>query len=184
MTVGENIRRIRKERGLTIKQLGDMVGVSESYIRAYESGRRNPKESSLKRLAEALNVNEEVLIGSDFDGVRAMHRIFQLLRMYGGKVFEVQDEEDGGDRIAISFNSLPLMTSLLTRYEQYEEDVAAANEIRNVSERAKALLAAEESFDLWMDMYPETEPFPELLKIQKGIDNKMDFYGTNPKDPD
>ena len=58
MTVGENIRRIRKERGLTIKQLGDMVGVSESYIRAYEYGRRNPKESSLKRLAEALNVNE------------------------------------------------------------------------------------------------------------------------------
>ena len=45
MTIGENIRRIRKERGLTLKQLGDAVGVSEAYIRAYESGRRNPKQS-------------------------------------------------------------------------------------------------------------------------------------------
>lgn len=26
MTVGENIRRIRKERGLTQKQLGELVG--------------------------------------------------------------------------------------------------------------------------------------------------------------
>ena len=43
MTVGENIRRIRKDCGLTLKELGDMVGVSEAYIRAYESGRRNPK---------------------------------------------------------------------------------------------------------------------------------------------
>lgn len=47
MTVGENIRRIRQERHLTQKQLGEMVGASEAYIRAYESGRRNPKPSSL-----------------------------------------------------------------------------------------------------------------------------------------
>ena len=39
MTVGENIRRIRQERNLTQKQLGEMVGASEAYIRAYESGR-------------------------------------------------------------------------------------------------------------------------------------------------
>ena len=43
MTVGENIRRIRQERNLTQRQLGEMVGASEAYIRAYESGRRNPK---------------------------------------------------------------------------------------------------------------------------------------------
>lgn len=43
MTIGENIRRICQERGLTLKQLGDMVGVSEAYIRAYETGHRDPK---------------------------------------------------------------------------------------------------------------------------------------------
>lgn len=49
MTVGENIRRIRQERHLTQRQLGEMVGASEAYIRAYESGRRNPKPSSLEK---------------------------------------------------------------------------------------------------------------------------------------
>ena len=57
MTIGENIRRIRKERGLTLKQLGDEVGMSEAYIRAYETGRRNPKLKSLEALANALHVN-------------------------------------------------------------------------------------------------------------------------------
>jgi len=173
MTVGENIRRIRKERGLTLKQLGEMVGVSESYIRAYESGRRNPKQASLEALADALAVNPEVLTNSDFDGVKAMHRIFQVFRQYGGKVMEVTDD-DGSDRIAVSFNSLILMRSWFDRYEKYEEDVKAANEIKDVKQRAEALLAAEESFDLWMDMYPETDPFPENLEIQKKHDAAMD----------
>lgn len=61
MTIGENIRRLRKARGLTLKELDDMIGVSESYIRAYESGRRNPKPASLQTLADALGVNVEVL---------------------------------------------------------------------------------------------------------------------------
>ena len=49
MTVGENIRRIRQERNLTQRQLGEMVGASEAYIRAYESGRRNPSHHPLKK---------------------------------------------------------------------------------------------------------------------------------------
>lgn len=61
MTVGENIRRIRQERHLTQRQLGEIVGASEAYIRAYESGRRNPKPASLEKIAEALAVNPEVL---------------------------------------------------------------------------------------------------------------------------
>ena len=76
MTIGENIRRIRKERGLTLKQLGDEVGVSEAYIRAYETGRRNPKLKSLEALAKALHVNVEALTGANFDGVKAMHMHF------------------------------------------------------------------------------------------------------------
>lgn len=35
MTVDENIRRIRQERHLTQRQLGEMVGASEAYILRY-----------------------------------------------------------------------------------------------------------------------------------------------------
>lgn len=63
MTIGENIRRIRRERGLTLKQLGEAVGVSEAYIRAYEKGRRYPKYKSLVKIAKALDVSVDVFSG-------------------------------------------------------------------------------------------------------------------------
>ena len=121
MTIGENIRRIRQERHLTQKQLGEMVGASEAYIRAYESGRRNPKPSSLEKIAEALAVNPEVLANSDFDGVKAMHRLFQVFRQYNGELFEYKDK-DGNDMVGIGFGTLALMQSWLERYEKYMND--------------------------------------------------------------
>lgn len=180
MTVGENIRRIRLERGLTLKQLGDMVGVSESYIRAYESGRRNPKLSSLEALAQALAVNVEVLTNSDFDGVKAMHRLFQVFRQYSGELFEYQDK-DGNDMVGISFGTLTLMRSWLDRYEEYMEEVEKCNEIKDVKKRGEALLQAEAAFNLWMDIYPESEPWQDRLDMQKSHDEIMDKLGLNPK---
>ena len=181
MTVGENIRRIRQERGLTLKQLGEMVGVSEAYIRAYESGRRNPKLKSLEALAQALAVNVEVLTNSDFDGIKAMHRLFQVFRQYNGHLFEYQDQ-DGNDIVAVSFGALALMRSWCERYRKYMEEVEKCNSIKDVKKRAEALLKAEADFNLWMDIYPESEPFDMNLQIQKTHDEFMDKIGLNPKE--
>lgn len=180
MTVGENIRRIRQERNLTQKQLGELVGASEAYIRAYESGRRNPKPKSLESLAKALSVNVEVLNNSDFDGIKAMHRLFQVFRQYDGHLFECQDK-DGNDMVAVSFGTLALMRSWCERYEKYMEDVEKCNSIKDVKKRAEALLKAEADFNLWMDIYPESEPFDMNLQIQKTHDEFMDGVGLNPK---
>ena len=183
MTIGENIRRIRKERGLTLKQLGDRVGVSEAYIRAYETGRRNPKRQSLEALAKALCVNVEALTGADFDGVKAMHMLFQIFRQYSGELVEYQDK-DGNDQIAVSFGSLMLMSSWFAQYEEYQEDIKKCEMIKDITERANALLRAEEKFNLWMDIYPESERWPETLQAQKAHDQFMDQLGLNPKNPD
>ena len=183
MTIGENIRRIRKERGLTLKQLGDAVGVSEAYIRAYESGRRNPKQQSLEALAAALHVNVEALSGADFDGVKAMHKLFQVFRQYSGELITYKDTE-GNERVAVGFGSLMLMRSWMERYEQYQKEIKEYEKINDVTEKANALLRAEESFDLWMDIYPESEPWLEALEAQKKHDQFMDYLGLNPKNPE
>lgn len=180
MTVGENIRRIRQERHLTQRQLGEMVGASEAYIRAYESGRRNPKPASLEKIAEALAVNPEVLANSDFDGIKAIHRLFQIFRQYDGSLFEYQDK-DGNDMVGISFGTLSLMQSWLERYEKYMDEVEKCNEIKDVKKRGEALLKAEADFNLWMDIYPESEAWQDRLKIQKAHDEVMDKIGLNSK---
>lgn len=56
MTVGENIKRIRKGKGLTQKKLGELCGIAESNIRKYESGKQNPKIETIDKIAHALNV--------------------------------------------------------------------------------------------------------------------------------
>ena len=180
MTVGENIRRIRQERGLTQRELGKLVGASEAYIRAYESGRRNPKPASLEKIADALAVNPEVLANSDFDGIKAIHRLFQIFRQYSGEIHEYEDE-DGNPRTSVSFHSLAPMTSWRIRYEEYMQEVERCNGIKNVNERAKALLKAEADFNLWMDVYPESETDPFILKAQKIHDDFQDMIGLNPK---
>ena len=71
--------------------------------------------------------------------------------------------------------------SWLDRYEEYMEEVEKCNEIKDVKKRGEALLKAEADFNLWMDIYPESEPFPMNLQIQKTHDEFMDKMGLNPK---
>lgn len=56
MGTGERIKNARMKRGLTQKQLGELCGMADSAVRRYESGRGNPTEKTLKRIADALLV--------------------------------------------------------------------------------------------------------------------------------
>lgn len=54
--IGQKIRQLRLEKGLTQKQLGDMCGIADSNIRKYETGRQKPKIETLWKIAKALDV--------------------------------------------------------------------------------------------------------------------------------
>lgn len=57
MTLGENLRRLRKERGLSQMKLRDLAGVSQQAISEIETGHRDPYQSTLVKLAEALGAS-------------------------------------------------------------------------------------------------------------------------------
>lgn len=50
----ENLRRIRREKHMTMKQLGEKTGVTESAIGQYETGKRKPSYEMILKLSEAL----------------------------------------------------------------------------------------------------------------------------------
>ena len=54
--VGEQVRRIRKSRGITQERLADLSGLSFSYISDVERGTRNISLESLGRIIEALGI--------------------------------------------------------------------------------------------------------------------------------
>ncbi len=57
MPTGTKIKEIRKQKGLTQKQLGDLCGMADSAIRRYENGNANPKIETLQKIADALEVS-------------------------------------------------------------------------------------------------------------------------------
>lgn len=63
MTVGERIKKIRLEKGMTQKQVADSCGMADSAIRKYESGQITPKFDTIQRIALALEVNPGELMG-------------------------------------------------------------------------------------------------------------------------
>jgi len=62
--IGKRLHDKRKNKGLTMKELGVLVGLSESNVQRYESGKiKNVSLITLKAFATALNVEVEYLMG-------------------------------------------------------------------------------------------------------------------------
>lgn len=61
--MGNRIRELRKAKGLTMKQLGEVVGLAESTISHYETGRRQLDNETLFRLGEFFGVTVGYLLG-------------------------------------------------------------------------------------------------------------------------
>ncbi len=61
MSVGKNIRRYRKSRGMTQAQLAEAVGLTEGAVRHYESGIRAVKPELLESISAALGVSVNAL---------------------------------------------------------------------------------------------------------------------------
>lgn len=55
--LGKSIREIRLRRGLTQREVSEAIGgISESALRSYELSERRPKQNTLERIAETLDV--------------------------------------------------------------------------------------------------------------------------------
>jgi transcriptional regulator with XRE-family HTH domain len=55
-SLGKRIREERKKRGMTLKDLGQLIGFSHSYISQVERGMITPSLLALREIAGALNV--------------------------------------------------------------------------------------------------------------------------------
>jgi putative transcriptional regulator len=63
--LGQNISKIRKEKGLTQVELGNLCDFDKSTIHRLESGRSNPTVITLKKVAAGLQIGVEDLLRFD-----------------------------------------------------------------------------------------------------------------------
>ncbi len=55
--LGSRVRSLRRQRGLTLKALGRLAGLSHPFLSQVERGLARPSVTSVERIAEALNVS-------------------------------------------------------------------------------------------------------------------------------
>lgn len=55
LVLAKNLRKARKELGLTQKELGEIIGVTRQVITRIESGTQNVTLETLRKLVSALN---------------------------------------------------------------------------------------------------------------------------------
>src|SRR5690606_38430924 len=72
---GQRLRHLRKQRGLTLSEMGRRVDRAASQLSLLENGKREPKLSLLKSLAVALDVPVEELLPRQAPSRRAQLEI-------------------------------------------------------------------------------------------------------------
>lgn len=55
--LGKNLKRIRKEKGITQEKLEELSGLDRGYISGVERGVRNPSIKNIEKLAKALKIS-------------------------------------------------------------------------------------------------------------------------------
>lgn len=79
-SVGDNIRNLRESAHITQDDLAEMAGVNRVTIAKYESGKIMPGAITLARLAKALHVSADVLLGNGEDDMSEDEKVFWQMR--------------------------------------------------------------------------------------------------------
>lgn len=67
MTIGVKIKKLRKYAGLTQRSLGELSGTSETTIKQYELGKRQPRIEQIKKIAKVFDFPLYLLLDDDFE---------------------------------------------------------------------------------------------------------------------
>lgn len=67
-TIGERIKRVRKERELTQQKFAEAIGVKQNTVAQYEIGRNEPIETVIALICSRFNVDEKWLRTGEGDG--------------------------------------------------------------------------------------------------------------------
>jgi transcriptional regulator with XRE-family HTH domain len=63
--LGLNLKRLREQKGLSLREVGRRVDITPSFLSQIENGKTNPSISTLKAIADVLNTTIASLMGEE-----------------------------------------------------------------------------------------------------------------------
>ncbi len=125
MSVGDNIRRFRKEKGWTQAELAELLHVSQQMIGQFENSKKPPKLDTVEKIASALGVTAFDLMDIEYFDLKnpdagrqyaEYDSFYNYLSSIGYSIKEVPDKVNNEEGVlscsyAISGNGLDLILS-------------------------------------------------------------------------
>lgn len=156
MAIGQRIKFFRNRKGMTQKQLGELLGfkgkTSDVRMAQYESEARVPKIDLVKQMSQIFDVNTHALTVPDidtYDGL--MHTLFALEDMYGLKIKNISGQPYLCLDCSISAPGSSVNQMLRAWMEQ--ADKLESGEI------------SKDEYDEWRYKYPELDTYQRHAKV-------------------
>ncbi len=156
MAIGQRIRFFRNRKGMTQKQLGEVLGflgkTSDVRMAQYESEARTPKHDLVKEMAGIFDVSTHALTVLDIDTyIGLMHTFFALEDMYGLKI----DEMNGEVVLRLDKSNHSTYSSMNKMLRAW---LAEAKKLENGE-------STKEKYDEWRYKYPELDTHQIWAKV-------------------
>ena len=156
MAIGKRIRFFRNRKGMTQKQLGELLGflgkTSDVRMAQYESESRTPKQDLVKEMAHLLDVSPRAITVPEIDSyIGLMHTLFALEDMYGLKIGEI----DGEVCLRLDKSAGTTYTTMFDMFHAWQEQAA----------RLEQGKITKEEYDQWRYKYPELATSKQWRKV-------------------
>ena len=175
MAIGKRIKFFRNRKGMTQKQMGEMLGflsrTSDVRMAQYESEARVPKHDLVKEMAHILDVSPHAITVPNIDSYTGlMHTLFTLEDLYGLKIGEF----DGEICLHLDKSAGTAYTSMFDMFHAWQEQAA----------RLKRGEITKEEYDQWRYRYPELDTPNHWAKVpsQAVSDMLAENFKENKKD--
>lgn len=175
--IGDRIRRIRTEKGMSQAELGAIIGLNADRIQKYENGARKPKAEMLKQIAGALGVSTLALTDPNTTSyIGAMFAFFELEEKFNMKV--ATGPEDKAPTITLSVSFKDRMYEYMKEWLEEYNMTQSQLEMASSDEEKETILKA---YHNWEWNYPQgivdkCEKSLAKTRIKKKIEELQKLY--------
>lgn len=94
MTLGQRIKKLRQDAGMTQEELAKMLGVTKAAVQKYENGSiDNPRREIIQKLCVIFNMPSYVFIYDEFPDVKEYNEVLLMraYEVYGHATFQISN---------------------------------------------------------------------------------------------
>lgn len=166
MNIGDRIKSFRNLKQLTQKALAERSNISEIAIKKYETGERNPRPEQITKIAEALEINENLLYNIDLSDlplitIGDLMAIFIQLFESVGIIPRYMHDSNGKiepSTITLQFTNMNINNAIKQWIEDYERYTYT---IDLLNQRLRKKELSQEEYD---ELFITTNTMLELTK--------------------